>query len=536
MILRYVLFAAALSATPVQPPPLFDNLGNHHHPISTNITGVQRYFDQGLRLLYAFNHDEALRDFQEAVRRDPQCLMCLWGVALALGPHINVARDTEKEKLAWETIQRGQALAPRAPAREAAYLSALAKRYAEPPASNPGALDLAYANAMRELSKGDPDDSDAATLFAEAMMDLRPWKLWTLDGKPEPGTEEIVSVLEEVLRKHPTHPGANHYYIHAVEASPHPEKALACAKRLPGLMPGAGHLVHMPSHIYLRVGRYAEASRSNEQAIQVDRAYLKKAKPTGIYPMMYASHNFQFLWATASAEGRSARAIQAAREMAAMFPEEMVGQMEAAMPGVDYYLGPPLLALIRFGRWQDALNYPKPPDSFRYLNALWHYARSLALIRTGELTAAEKEQSQLTSFVQRLAPDAVIGNNSAVAIFAVATKTLEGELAASKGKLDEAVRVLGEAVSLEDRLGYEEPPAWYQPVRLSLGAVLLRAGKPAEAEAVYREDLRRNPGNGWALFGLMKSLDGRSQPAAAAKARFRKAWARADVKLTESRF
>jgi tetratricopeptide (TPR) repeat protein len=340
MISRCVLFVAALGATPVQPPPLFDNLGNHRHSIRTNTPGVQRYFDQGLRLLYAFNHDEAFRDFQEAVRRDPQCLMCLWGVALSLGPHINVARDAEKEKLAWETLQRAQALAPRA----------------------------------------------------------------------------------------------------------------------------------------------------------------------------------------------------TAREMAAMFPEEMVGHMEASMPGVDYYLGPPLLALIRFGRWQDALNYPKPPDSFRYLNALWHYARSLALIRTGKLTAAEEEQSQLTSFAQRLAPDAVIGNNSAVAIFAVVTKTLEGELAASKGNFAEAIRLLGEAVSLEDRLGYEEPPAWYQPVRLSLGAVLLRAGQAAEAEAVYREDLHRNPENGWALFGLMKSLDGRSQEAATVKARFRKAWARADVKLTESRF
>src|SRR5258708_12026752 len=219
MIFGYVLLVVALGASPVQPPPLFDNLGNHHHPISTRIPGAQRYFDQGLRLLYAFNHDEAFRDFQEAVRLDPQCLMCLWGVALSLGPHINVARDAEKEKLAWETIQRAQALAPRASPREAAYLSALAKRYAEPPVSNPGALDLAYANAMRGLSKGDPADSDAATLFAEAMMDLRPWKLWTLDGKPEPWTEEILSVLAERLRKHPPHPGANHYYIHAVEAS-----------------------------------------------------------------------------------------------------------------------------------------------------------------------------------------------------------------------------------------------------------------------------------------------------------------------------
>jgi hypothetical protein len=380
-----------------------------------------------------------------------------------------------------------------------------------------------------------PDDTDAATLYAEAMMDLRPWALWTLDGQPQPGTLEIVATLEEVLKKEPMHPGANHYYIHAIEASTQPERGLVAAERLHGLVPGAGHLVHMPSHIYMRTGRYADAAEANIQAIKVDEAYIATVKPAGVYPMMYYPHNIHFLWAAASMEGRSADAIRAGREVTKGVSPEMVKEMGM----IEYFVPTALFALARFGKWSDILTEPAPPPEQPYATGIWHYARGLAFTATGQLEEAAKEQQAVAAAAAAMPPDRVIGDNTpAAALLHIAADTLAGEIAARRGQTDDAVKHLQEAVRAQDALPYSEPPPWYYPARQSLGAVLLAAGRPAEAEVAYHEDLERNPENGWSLFGLAQALHARKADVEAAEIerRYRKAWERADVTLTASRF
>jgi tetratricopeptide (TPR) repeat protein len=519
-----------------QPPPiLFDNLGTHHHAVSTHAEEAQRFFDQGLRLIFAFNHDEATRAFQEAARLDPECAMAWWGIALAAGPNYNDPGNPARDRRAYEALQKASKLKKKVGEQERAYIEALARRYTRKPPKDRKALDVAYADAMREVARRYPDDLDAATLFAEALMDLRPWNLWTADGEPQPGTEEIVVTLEGVLARNPKHPGANHYYIHAVEASRKPERGLAAAARLRTLVPGAGHLVHMPSHIYMRVGRYGEAVAANVQAVAVDREYIATAKPDGVYPMMYYPHNLDFLWAAASMDGRSADAIRAARELAAVATPEMARQMADAEPP----LVAPLLALARFGRWKQILKEPAPPEDLHYARGIWHYARGLALARTRRLREAAAEQAALDTITAATPPDRVLAlANSTRSLLDVATEVLAGELAAARGEKAEAVRHLGEAVRRQDALRYMEPPPWYYPVRQSLGAVLLGAGRAKEAETVYREDLRRNPDNGWSLHGLARSLraQGKAADATAVERRLRKAWTRADVKLASSRF
>ena len=524
--------AAAAPAAP--PPPLFKDLGEWHHEIKTQKPEAQAYFDQGLRLMYGFNHDEAIRAFQQAAQLDPACAMCLWGIAVSLGPNINLPTDPEREKAAAEALQKAQPQDP----RETAYVEAARKRYKLPAGPDRKALDQAYADAMRALAKQYPDDVDAEVLFAESMMDLRPWDFWARDGKPQPGTEEIVAALEDALKKAPKHPGANHFYIHIQEGSPHPERAVGAADRLPALMPGAGHIVHMPSHIYVHTGQYKEASAANEKAIVVDKGYVEREKPQGIYAMMYVAHNFQFLWATATMEGRSAAAIQAAREVQARLPEPMIREMAPMMAGIDYFVAPPLFALARFGRWPEVLAAPQPPADFKYLTVVWRFTRSLALAATGKTAEAQREAAELHTLAASLPKDAMLGpNNTAQAVFGVAEKMLQGELAARAGHAADAVKLLQEAVAAEDALGYDEPPPWYQPVRHSLGAVLLQSGRAKEAAEVYRADLRKNPGNGWALFGLAQSLKKlKDKNAGAAQADFEKSWARADVQLTASRF
>ena len=515
--------------------PLFDNLGTHHHKITTKVPPAQRYFDQGLRLVYAFNHDEALRAFKEAARLDPQCAMAQWGIGLALGPNYNLPLDDERNKAAYAATQKAVKLAPKASAPERAYIAALAQRYSLSPTADRKAFDQAYADAMRAVARTYPDDLDAATLYAEALMDLRPWALWTLDGQPQPGTLEIVSTLEEVLKKDPMHPGANHYYIHAIEASPQPERGLVAAEHLRTLVPGAGHLVHMPSHIYMRTGRYADASDANTQAIKVDEAYIAAAHPKGVYPMMYYPHNIHFLWAAASMEGRSADAIRAAREVTNGVSPEMVKEMGM----IEYFVPTALFALARFGNWDDILREPAPPPDQAYATGVWLYVRGLAFAATGRLDEAASQQQAVATAAAAMPPDRIIGDNTPpAALLHIAAETLAGECAARRGQTDEAVTHLQEAVRAEDALPYTEPPPWYFPVRQSLGAVLLAAGRPADAEAVYREDLARNPENGWSLFGLTQALRARQADAQAAdiEARFRKAWARADVTLTASRF
>jgi tetratricopeptide (TPR) repeat protein len=515
--------------------PLFDNLGTHHHKITTKVPLAQRYFDQGLRLVYAFNHDEAVRAFEEAARLDPNCAMAYWGIGLALGPNYNLPLDPERNPAAYAATQKAVQLAPKASAAERAYIAALAQRYSLAPDANRKALDQAYADAMRGVARTYPDDADAATLFAEALMDLRPWALWTVDGQPQPGTLEIVATLEAVLKKAPLHPGANHYYIHAIEPSPHPERGLAAAERLKNLVPGAGHLVHMPSHIYMRTGRYADAADANMRAIKADEAYIAAEKPAGVYPMMYYPHNIHFFWAAASMEGRSADAIRAAREVTNGVSPEMVEEMDA----MEYFVPTAVFALARFGKWQDILREPAPPADQAYATGIWHYARGLAFAATGRLDEAAGEQRAVAAAAAAMPPARIIGDNTPpAALLHIAAAALAGEIAARRGQTGEAVKHLQEAVRAQDALPYSEPPPWYYPTRQSLGAVLLAAGRTADAEAVYRDDLQRNPENGWSLYGLWQALRARKAEAEAAaiEKRFRKAWARADVTLTASRF
>jgi tetratricopeptide (TPR) repeat protein len=515
------------------PPPLFTNLGDHHHPVSCT-ADAQVYFDQGLRLVYGFNHDEAVRAFEEAARRDPSCAMAFWGVALALGPNINLPLDGERAAAAHQAMQHATALAPHATPAEQAYIGALATRYSDDPNADRAALDRGYADAMREVAHRHPDDTDAATLFAESLMDLRPWDLWSADGQPRPDTPEIVATLEGVLQKDPTHPGANHYYIHAVEASPHPERALPSAERLGGLMPGAGHIVHMPSHIYIRTGDYAAAADANQRAIAVDEQYIAAVQPGGVYPMMYYPHNIHFLSAAASMEGRSADAIGAARKLAAKIPPAMVREM----PMVEYFMPWPYFMLARFGRWQELLAEPAPAADLPYVTAMWHYARGLAFAATDHIPDAEREERDLRDLQQQIPPDRALGDNQrAGQQLRLASLVLGGEIAARQGHCERALPKLEEAVAVQDGLPYMEPPPWYYPVRETLGAVLLQCGRPAAAADVFRDDLRQHPNNGWALYGLARAQRAQRDPGAAKTlTQYRVAWRNADIQLSSTGF
>lgn len=511
------------------PPPLHEDLGSYHRAVSTRVPNAQRYFDQGLRLIYAFQHEEAKRSFDEAARLDPDCAMCHWGAAITLGPNINLPALPDRAAAAFRESREAEKRARRARPVEAALIAALSKRYANPPRSDPAAqkaLDEAYASAMRDVARRFPNDLDVATLFAEAMMDLRPWDLWTLDGQPQPGTLEIVSTLERVLAKNPAHPGANHYYIHAVEASQDPARALASAKRLGSMMPGAGHLVHMPAHVYIRTGDYEGASEANRRAIAADAKWSASAPPAPIY-QMYIAHNHQFLWAAAMLQGRSAESLAAARDTVKNAPLEMLREM----PGFDTLLTYPILTLLRFGRWEEVLAEPALPEDFPFANAIRHYARGAALAKLGRLTEASDERRALAALAEKIPADATESLNRSHDLLDVAASALDGRIAAKKGDVDGAVALLTKAALAEDRLKYSEPPDWYCPVRQTLGAVLLSAGRHKDAEKTYREDLARTPENGWALSGLAAALEAQGAPdAERIRGRFERAWARADVR------
>ncbi|MBV8202931.1 MAG: hypothetical protein JOZ15_20125 [Acidobacteria bacterium] len=521
-------------AAPAAPanPPLLDSLGAYHRAVTTSSAEAQRYFDQGLRLLFAFSLEEAQRSFEAAARLDPACASCWWGVAMSLGPHINVPGMPERTQAAHRAIEKAVALtrgAPRATPIEQALIAAAAKRSSDPPpAGKPeqAALDQAYADAMREVTRRFPDDLDAAALYAEALMDLHPWDYWQAGGAPEPWTGDILATLESVLRRRPDHPGANHYYIHAVEASNHPEQALAAADRLCSLMPGAAHLVHMPSHVYARIGRYADASAANRRAIAADHAFVESFHPQGFY-LMYAVHNHQFLWSTALMEGRGTEALQQAREAVAMLPPEAL----RAMPGFDGGLELPIWTLVRLGRSADALREPPPPADFAYATAAWHAARGIAFAQSGKPAAAGPERDAVAAALRTIPADAPQGFNTARTLLAVALPLLDGEIAAARGQRPAAAAQLREAVAAEDALSYDEPSDWYFPLRPRLAALLLAAGRAAEAQAVCEEDLRRHPENGWALSVLAGALGSQHREAAARQARQRlaKAWATADL-------
>jgi tetratricopeptide (TPR) repeat protein len=517
-------------------PVLFDNLGDYRRTITTSSRPAQAYFDQGLRLVYGFNHYEAQAAFREAARLDPGCAMCAWGIALTYGANYNSPTDAERERGAWTAATQARTLAAaRGTEPERALISALAARHSASPAADRAALGRAYADAMRTVTRRFPADLDAATLFADALMNLRPWSLWTPEGKPQPGTEELVATLERVLAADPRHPGANHLYIHAVEASSDPRRAEAAADRLRGLMPGAGHMVHMPSHIYYRIGRYADAGSANVAAVAADRAYFTKSQPSPIYRGMYYPHNLDFVWHAASMEGRSAECVRAAREFASEVPAAAVLEM----PDMETAPAAPLLALARFGRWDEVLAQPAPPAKMLYVTAAWHYARGLAFTAKGRRDEAARELALLRTLLPNVPADRTLAGFFKMAeMVRLASEALAGEMAARGGDADVAVKHLAVAVRLQDEHWFTEPPPWHYPVRQSLGAALLQAGRAAEAEAVYREDLRGNPENGWSLFGLAQSLwaQGKTADAAAVDARFRRAWARADVVLTSSRF
>jgi tetratricopeptide (TPR) repeat protein len=523
--------AAARAAARV---PLYTDLGTWHHAIRTRSPRAQKYFDQGLRMVYAFNHDEAIAAFAEAERLDSTCAMAPWGIALAYGPNINLPMEPDRERAAYEAIERAKEKTSRAAPLEKEYIAALAQRYSERGDGDRKKLDLAYANAMREVARRHALDPDTQVLFAEAMMNLRPWDHWTQDGKPQPGTDEILLTLEHVLRKYPNHPGANHYYIHTVEASPHPERALAAAGRLPGLMPGAGHIVHMPAHIYERTGRYNEGVAANERAIKVDEAYIAARNPQGVYPIMYYSHNIHFLWAGLCDVGKSAEAMERARQVVARATPDMVAMMPMMefIPPTTYY------TYARFGKWDAMLAEPKPPAIQRYTTGMWHYGRGLALAATGKFDEAAVERDSLDEIADAISPDLVVGINAAKPILRVAGALLAGDIAYRAQRYDDAIGHYEDAVRKADALKYDEPPAWYQPPRQFLGKALLDMGRAEAAERVYREDLARHPNLGWSLLGLAQALEteGKNEDSEKVRAQFEKAWAGADVEPPASRY
>ncbi|HNO34367.1 MAG TPA: hypothetical protein PKK30_08655 [Nitrospira sp.] len=511
---------------------LFDNLGTLHHEITTTSELAQKYFDQGLRLVYAFNHEEAITAFTEASRLDPDAPMPYWGVALSLGPNINSAMDAKAETRAADAIHKAAARLVMATPRERAYVEALATRYSSKKSSSRKGRDEAYAKAMRRLASEFPDDVDAAVLFAESMMVLRPWDYWRADGRPQPGTEDIVATLGAALGRDPNHPGACHYYIHAVEASQEPQRGLPCAQRLPSLMPGAGHLVHMPAHIYMRVGRYRDASERNVHAATVDREYLLHHPLEGNYATGYYAHNLHFLNASLAMEGRSVEAAQVARDLLGKISVDEI----AKEPSLEWYAPTLLLTMARFGQWGELIRQPPPPKELRFTTGLWHYVRGLAFAATTRFGSAEGELLNLRKSLKALARVKTTEGKLSRTLLKVAERVLVGEMAARRGEYEAGIQALREALQLETALPYSEPPFWFQPVRHNLGAVLLLAGRPGDAESVYREDLRLNPENGWALHGLVHSLQAQRKDAAQEEARLRTAWAQADIALTGSRF
>jgi tetratricopeptide (TPR) repeat protein len=516
------------SAPDVKSARLLDGLGTHTRPITTRDPLAQRWFDQGLRLAYGFNHTEAQIAFEECTRVDPTAAMCWWGVAYALGPNYNLPGDPERDREAFAAVEKARAALGGASEVERAYVEAIATRYAPAPPEDRRALEEAWAAAMRDVVRRFPDDLDAQVLAAEALMDLQPWDLWTIDGAPKGNAVEIVRLLEGVLARDPAHPGANHYYIHAVEASAAPERALGAADRLRDQQLDTGHLVHMPSHIYVRTGRWADATEANAKAIEVDERYIAKWKPDGPYPMMYYSHNVHFRSFSAAMEGRRAEALENARKVAAGVSPEMMHHM----PMLEGIAAAPLFQLVRFERWDELLAEPEPAAQQRYLTGLYHWARGVALAAQRRTADAANEAKRLDAILAEMPEDELATQvNTGKRMLGIASNHLHGEIAAAEGHMGEAVRRMEAAVALEDGATYMEPPDWFTPVRSSLAATLLRAGRAREAERVYREDLKRHPENGWSLAGLAASLErqGKRAEAAAVRERLARAWARADV-------
>ncbi|MDP3853904.1 hypothetical protein [Phenylobacterium sp.] len=516
--------------------PVFDGLGDHRHPITTTNPQTQKLFDQGVNLLFGFNHAEAIRSFREAARQDPDCAMCWWGVAFALGSNINLPMQADAVTPAWQALSRAQVLQSKASPREQAWIDALSTRYAAQPPADRKPLDEAFAKAMGDLARADPSDLDAATFYAEAMMDTQPWDYWQADAVTSKGKgAEILAALEGVIAKAPNHPGALHLYIHAVEASTTPERAEAASDRLLTLMPKAGHIVHMPSHIFYRVGRYADAARSNEMAALVDEEYIAACRAQGFYPAGYYGHNIHFLWTSAEMEGRSLVSHQAARRLVKAVKAE---ETAANLPLAELFVYTPVVNLLRFGKWDAVLAEPPPPPGLKLDTAIWLYAHGIAAANTGDRATALADRARLEALTR--------ADLSAFDAFAIPAKPmtelalalLDGEIARKDGVLDAAIVRFRKASELERALPYTEPAYWHSPVSHYLGAALLEAGRVQEAEAVYRDSLKHYRRDGWALYGLTQALDrqGKKDEAATTRAAFDEAWKTADVKLTASRF
>ncbi len=509
--------------------PLYHNLGNLSHKVSTPSAAAQQYFNQGLRLTYAFNHDEAIASFTQATREDSTCAMCWWGIAYAMGPNINAPMDTAAYRPAYAAIQRAVALSAKAPASERDMIEAMAKRYGPEPVASRASLDSAYARAMKVVAKKYPTDPEAQTLYAEALMDLTPWNYWDGRGtRPRPGTLETVATLERTIARTPNHAGACHFYIHIVEASTTPARAVPCADRLAKLMPGAGHLVHMPSHIYMRTGRYDLVADHNHEAVAEDQHYLQDRKPTGFYKYTYYPHNWHMLWMGLMQLGRGSEAIHASRELVKVIPVEVV----STVPPLELYFPPPYWTLVRFGKYDEMLAEPAPAAGLKYTGAMWRYSRGIALAAKGKTKEARAELDSVTAIAAATPAEAPAGINSQKNLLALAGQHLEGRLALAEGDTAAAIKALEKAIPMEDALLYDEPPAWYHPIRQELGGVHLAMGHAAVAEKYYREDLVHYPNNGWSLYGLARSLEAQKKTAEAAKvdAQYRKIWDKADVK------
>ena len=519
--------------------PLFDGMGDHSHPITTDVAYTQRYFDQGLTIDFAFNHAESARSFKAAQTLDPQCAMCFWGEALALGPNINVTSNgavimADHDRLAAHAaIQKALTLKHTASQQEQDYIDALATRYNGDPTTERGPLDQQYVAAMRNLTLKYPQDDDAASLFAEAIMNTMPWDYWIDADNPKPLAQEAIVILEAVLQRNPFHPMALHLYIHAVESSSEPERAEQPADRLINQVPGAGHLVHMPSHIYYRIGRYADASRANELAAAVDEKYIAACNAQGFYPAAYYPHNIHFLWSSSSMEGRSAVAIEAGKKVANNVKIEMIDQF----PGVEFFKTIPIQSLVQFGLWDEILKEDPPAERLEYANGIWHYARAVAFANKGEIEKARAEQAAISTFKENqdiLFLDSI--SYPASMLLQIAEALASGEIALAGNDPESAISHFTSAVAIQDKLPYTEPPFWYYPSRLSLGKALLASNLAAQAEQVYQRNLERYPRNGWALYGLMLALSAQGKETSAVAARFDTVWANADVTLTASRF
>lgn len=512
-------------------PLLFEGTGAYVRAVSTVSPDAQRWFNQGLAFLFAFNHDEAIRSFEEAARIDSNCAMAHWGVAAALGPHINnPAVEPAAAAKAWQSLQRARGALGSRTGVERDLIEAQIKRFSADPNADRSPLDQAYAEAMKAVWRKHPQDADVGALTAEALMDLHPWDFWTANGKAKPWTPEIKGILERVLELNPSHPLGLHLYIHITEASGKPEEGLNAARRLWKLEPGLGHMVHMPSHTFVRTGHWEDAIRSNTEAIAADDAYFSRRPEQGFY-LVYMAHNHQMLAYAAMMVGRSKEGIAGMDHAQQVVPPDVI---EAMAPVLDGYLAAIYEARIRFGKWDDLLSMPEPKEAFPIMRTIRHMARSVAFAVKGDAKAARVEQWCFYQARKKVPKDRLVGNNKAADVLLVAERLMNGEILLGENKIEDSIRTLRSAVKAEDALHYNEPPDWLQPTRHALGAVLVKARRFAEAEAVYREDLRRLPNNGWSTFGMIQALRGQGKSAAKFEAAFEKIWATADTPITSS--